>query len=528
MAPRHSAPRLGAVCMAAAPTAMVTGMTALTATRSRATSPAVGTASAGTASIGTASAGTASVATAPVSATAVLSRTQSRRILAASVFGFFLVGLDAMVVNVALPAINRALAGGMAGAQWVIDGYTLAFAALMLSAGAVSDRIGAKAAYGLGLIGFTLSSAACGLAPSLGLLIGARLLQGAAASLMLPASLALVRQAFPDPAKRNRAIALWTAAGSAAAAAGPVAGGLITAAVDWRWIFFLNLPAGAAALALLSGTPKLVQATATARAHFDLVGLVTSVAALAGLTYGFIEGGAKGFGSTPVLASFAAAAIGAVVFVVAETRSAKSPQARPMVPLALFKSRAMSLAAAAGFTVNAAFYGVIFLFSLYFQQVAHKSPTVTGLLFAPITAVVTLVNVTVAARMVARIGARASMTIGLAGTAGAMVLLLAVRPGQPAWALVLLLVPVSFAGAFVVPALTIMVMGSVPAEQAGTAAGIVNTSRQVGGALAVAVAGALVAGGDFAHGMHLTLIGIAALLAVAAVAVQVLAPGRKR
>ena len=160
-----------------------------------------------------------------------------------------------------------------------------------------------------------------------------------------------------------------------------------------------------------------------------------------------------------------------------------------MVPLALFKSRAMSLTAAAGFSVNAAFYGVIFLLSLYFQQVAHKSPTVTGLLFAPITAVVSVVNVTVAARMVARIGARASMTIGLTGTAGAMLLLLAVRPDQPAWLLVLLLIPVSFAGSFVVPALTIMVMGSVPAERAGTAAGIVNTSRQVGGALAVAVAG---------------------------------------
>ncbi|WP_228563690.1 MFS transporter [Catenulispora rubra] len=487
-------------------------MTALTAARPRATSTAA-TTSVADAPVATA---TATIDTAP-------SATAARRILAASVFGFFLVGLDAMVVNVALPAINRSLAGGMAGAQWVIDGYTLAFAALMLSAGALSDRIGAKAAYGLGLIGFTLSSAACGLAPSLGLLVTARLVQGGAASLMLPASLSLVRQAFPDPAKRNRAIALWTAAGSAAAAAGPVAGGLITAAVDWRWIFFLNLPAGAAALALLAGTPKLVQARTAVGAHFDVIGLVSSVVALAGLTYGFIEGGSKGFGTTPVLASFAAAVLASVVFAVAESR-----QARPMVPLALFKSRAMSLTAFAGFTVNAAFYGVIFLLSLYFQQVAHKSSTVTGLLFAPITAVVTLVNVTVAARMVAKIGARLSMTIGLAGTAGAMLLLLAVRPDQPAWLLVLLLIPVSFAGAFVVPALTIMVMGSVPAEQAGTAAGIVNTSRQVGGALAVAVAGALVAGGDFAHGMHVTLIGIAVLLTAAAVAVQLLAPGRKR
>ncbi|MFL6112037.1 MAG: MFS transporter [Catenulispora sp.] len=474
-------------------------MTALTTLRQRATSTA---------------------AAPPVAASATASAAAAKRVLAAAAFGFFLVGLDAMVVNVALPAIGRSLAGGLAGSQWVIDGYTLAFAALMLSAGALADRIGAKAAYGLGLIGFTLASAACGLAPSLGLLIAARLVQGAAASLMLPASLALVRQAFPDPVARNKAITLWTAAGSSAAAAGPVAGGLITAAVDWRWIFFLNLPAGALALALLAGTPRSPRAAGAS--HFDAAGLVTSVVALAGLTYGFIEGGSKGFGTAPVLASFGAAAVAAAGFLVAESR-----QARPMVPLALFRSRAMSLTAAAGFAVNAAFYGVIFTLSLYFQQVGHKSATVTGLLFAPITAVVTIVNLTVAARMVTRLGARLSMTIGLFGTAGAMLAVLAVRSDQPLWLLALLLVPVAFAGAFVVPALTIMVMGSVPADRAGTAAGIVNTSRQVGGALSVAVIGALVAGGDFVGGMRVGVIGLAALLVLTAVAVQLLAPGKK-
>ncbi|NUR27989.1 MAG: DHA2 family efflux MFS transporter permease subunit [Catenulispora sp.] len=484
-------------------------MTAITANRPRATSTA-------------ATAPGAAAATPGSTAGAAGSTAGAKRVLAASVFGFFLVGLDAMVVNVALPAINRSLSGGLSGAQWVIDGYTLAFAALMLSAGALADRIGAKAAYGLGLIGFTLSSAACGLAPSLALLIAARLVQGAAASVMLPASLALVRQAFPDPVARNKAIAIWTAAGSAAAAAGPVAGGLITAAVDWRWIFFLNLPAGALALTLLAGTPR-GERGAGAASHFDVAGLVSSVVALAGVTYGFIEGGSKGFGTAPVLGAFGAAAVAAAAFVVAESR-----QKQPMVPLALFRSRAMSLTAAAGFAVNAAFYGVIFVLSLYFQQVGHKSATVTGLLFAPITAVVTVVNLTVAARMVARIGARLSMTIGLVGTAGAMLLLLAVQPAQPAWALVLLLVPVAFAGSFVVPALTIMVMGSVPAERAGTAAGIVNTSRQVGGALSVAIVGALVAGGDFTGGMHTALIGLAVVLLVTAVAVQMLAPGRKR
>jgi DHA2 family methylenomycin A resistance protein-like MFS transporter len=447
-------------------------------------------------------------------------------VLAASVFGFFLVGLDALVVNVALPAISRSMSGGMSGLAWVVDGYTVAFAALMLSAGALSDRIGANRAYGLGLIGFTIASAACGLAPSLGLLVAARVGQGAAASVMLPASLALLRQAFPDAAARAKAIAIWTAAGSAAAAAGPVAGGLITGAASWRWIFFLNLPAGLLALALLAGTPR----SATRPSRFDLAGLLTSVSALAGLTYGFIEGGAKGFGSLPVIGSFGVAVIAGAGFWLAESR-----QAEPMVPPAMFRARAVSLTAAAGFAVNAAFYGAIFALSLYFQQVGGLSPAATGLLFMPITAVVTVVNLTVAAKMVARIGARVSITIGLAGTAAAMLLLLAVRPDLPTPVLVLLLIPVAFAGSFAVPALTMLLMGSVPAEQAGAAAGIVNTARQVGGALAVAVIGALVSGagsdsvpasGSFAAGMHVGLVGIAVLLLVTAFAVVTLLPKR--
>lgn len=441
-----------------------------------------------------------------------------RRVLAASVFGFFLVGLDALVVNVALPAISRSLSGGMAGLQWVVDAYTLAFAALMLSAGAFSDRVGAKRAYGAGVLGFTLSSVACGLAPSLAFLVAARVLQGATASVMLPASLALVRQAFPEPGRRARAITVWTASGSAAAAAGPVAGGVITSAADWRWIFFLNVPAGLLALALLAGTPD----SARRASHFDVAGLVTSVLALGGVTYGFIEGGAHGFATAPVLGAFAVSAAAALGFAAAETR-----QAEPMVPLSLFRYRAVSLTAATGFAVNAAFYGAIFALSLYFQQVGHRSPLATGTLFMPITAVVTVVNLTVAARMVTRIGPRASMAIGLAGTAAAMLVLLAVRPDLPLPVLMALLLPIAFAGSFAVPALTIMLMGAVPAERAGTAAGINNTARQVGGALAVAVIGALVSRpGGFAAGLHAGLVGIAAVLLATAVAVLALLPRR--
>lgn len=439
-----------------------------------------------------------------------------RRVLAAAVFGFFLVGLDALVVNVALPAVGRGLGGGLAGLQWVVDAYTLAFAALMLSAGALSDRIGAKRAYGAGVLGFTLSSVACGLAPSLAFLVGARAVQGATASVMLPASLALVRQAFPEPGRRARAITVWTASGSAAAAAGPVAGGVVTSVADWRWIFFLNIPAGIVALALLAGTPRSDRRAAP----FDTPGLLTSVLALGGLTYGFIEGGVRGFTAAPVLAAFAVTVAAAAGFAVAEMR-----QAEPMVPLDLFRHRAISLTAATGFAVNAAFYGAIFALSLYFQQVGHRSPLATGLLFMPVTAVVTVVNLTVAARMVTRIGPRVAMAVGLAGTAAAMLVLLAVRPDLPLPVLAALLLPIAFAGSFAVPALTIMLMGSVPAERAGTAAGVNNTARQVGGALAVAFIGVLVGRpGGFAAGMHAGLVGIAAVLLVTAVAVLALLP----
>ncbi|MEU1099278.1 MFS transporter, partial [Streptomyces sp. NPDC005877] len=176
--------------------------------------------------------------------------------LAAALLGFALITLDASVVNVALPAIGSELGGGMAGLQWVVDAYTLAFAALMLSTGAFADRIGAARAYALGTVVFVLASAACGFAPGLGVLIGARVVQGTAAAVVLPASLALVRQAYADPARRARAVALWAAGGSVAVALGPVAGGALTTAWDWRGIFFINLPLGLAALVLTARAPR--------------------------------------------------------------------------------------------------------------------------------------------------------------------------------------------------------------------------------------------------------------------------------
>jgi MFS family permease len=188
--------------------------------------------------------------------------------LAAALLGFFAVTLDAVIVNVALPDIRRDLAGSMSGLQWVVDGYTLMFAALLLSAGSLSDRAGARRAFGAGMTVFVLASAACGLAPSLPALVAARFVQGTAAAAMMPSSMALISHAFPDPVSRARAVALWSMGGVAASTSGPILGGLWSL-VSWRLIFFVNVPAGTVALVLLARTVRAprhpARACATAR-----------------------------------------------------------------------------------------------------------------------------------------------------------------------------------------------------------------------------------------------------------------------
>lgn len=328
--------------------------------------------------------------------------------LTAALLGFALITLDASVVNVALPSIGTALGGGMSGLQWVVDAYTLSFAALMLSTGAFADRAGASRAYAIGITVFTLASAACGLAPNLPTLIGARVLQGVAAAVVLPASLSLVRQAYAEPAKRARAVATWAAGGSVAVALGPVAGGALTTVWDWRGIFFINLPLGAVALVLLVRAPRSERRPAP----LDLLGQLTAAVALTAVTFAVIEGGGTG-----VVALLVAAVSGAV-FVRVELR-----QAHPVVPLGLFRSRTVSVAVAAGAACSVAFYGVIFLFSLFFQQVQGRSSLYAGLMFLPMTGLIPVTNV-VAGKLAARYGARLPMLVGqLLAALGALVLL---------------------------------------------------------------------------------------------------------
>jgi DHA2 family methylenomycin A resistance protein-like MFS transporter len=428
--------------------------------------------------------------------------------LALACMGFFLITLDATVVNVALPSIGADLGAAVAGLQWVIDAYTLMFAALLLSAGALSDRMGASRAYLIGLAGFTLSSIICGLAPNLGLLIGARGLQGVTAAVMLPSSLALVRQSFPDAAARARGIAIWTAAGGAAVAAGPVAGGALTELLGWRSIFFLNLPVGA-----LGALGMLRVARSEARpAPFDIGGQVTAVLWLAALTYAVIEGGAHGYGSPEVITSLALFVAGFVAFLVVESRTT-----RPMVPLGLFGVPAVSMCAVVGFVLNFTTYGLIFVMSLYLQQVMGAPPLTAGLMFLPMTAVITVVNL-LAGRLTNRYGPRlpigmgqAILALGLGGMA-----MLGERPSTAA--LLALLVPVGVGAGMATPAMTAALLDAVDPASAGLASGLLNASRQVGGAMGYALFGALIAGSvGFVAGMHLSLaISVACLAATIA------------
>jgi DHA2 family methylenomycin A resistance protein-like MFS transporter len=429
-------------------------------------------------------------------------------VVGTALLGFFMLSLDATAVNVALPGMGRTLGGTTAGLQWVVDAYTLMFAALLISAGAVSDRVGAKRLFGVGLAAFMAASAACGLAPGLAFLIGGRAVQGCAAAVMLPASLALVRQAFSDPVRRAKAIALWSVGGAAAIAAGPVAGGVLTSAVSWRAIFFVNLPVGLVTLALLTRAPRSPRRAVP----LDPAGQVTAIAGLAALTFGVIEGGETGFGRPMVLGCLLLAAVSVGAFVIAETRAA-----HPMVPLGMFRCWTVTACVSIGFAINVAFYGQIFVLSLFFQRVLGESAVIAGLMFLPMTALLSSANLT-SAKVAASFGPRVVIWTGLLVSALGMAALFVVCTGHGLVLLAVVLVPAGLGMGFALPSLTTTLLDAIPADQAGLAAGMLNSSRQAGGTLAVAVFGALVAQrAAFVSGMRDSiLIGVLMLLAATA------------
>jgi len=418
-----------------------------------------------------------------------------------------MITLDALVASIAVPSIRHDLGGGITGLQWVLDGYTLMFATLLLSAGALADRVGARRAFAGGLVVFCVASAACGLAPSLTALVAARFVQGGSAAVLMPSSMSLIRQEYADPAPRARAVAAWGMGGAVAASSGPLLGGLLTL-VSWRMIFFVNVPAAVAALVLLSRTGASPRRTVP----FDWAGQAAAVLAMGALTFGAIEAGPAGLAAPRVILAFGVALAGLVLFVVTQARVA-----HPMVPRGLFRSRAVPGAVVVGFAFVVGYYGVPFIMSLYLQSVRGLSPLAAGAAFVPM--MVTGASLTpVSPRLTERLGARALITGGLvlmtAGLVG-----LAVAGAAPVWVLAALMIPVGLAGPLVTPPVTMVLLDSVPAGQAGTASGVFNTSRQAGGALAVAVFGALLAHrATFLAGLRTSLLLAAGVALAAAVA----------
>ncbi|TQJ40739.1 DHA2 family methylenomycin A resistance protein-like MFS transporter [Arthrobacter sp. SLBN-112] len=440
-----------------------------------------------------------------------------RASLTVAMLGFFVVALDAQIVNVALPAIRNDLGGGLAGLQWVVTGYTLMFSALQLFAGTFSDRTGARRAYGMGMILFTVASAACAFSPTLAALILSRILQGIGAAMITPTSLALIREAYHDATQRGRAIVYWGLGGSVAAAAGPVLGGLLTE-IDWRLIFFVNLPVGAVALMVLSRVGKSPRRPSP----FDWTGQITAVLALASLTYGIIEGASTGYGSPGILTVFAVSAVSLTAFLIVQARGRT-----PMIPLDLFSSRTVSTTLAIALVTMAAFYGVVFLQSLYFQQQRGATALETGLLFLPMTALVALLNPLVA-RLMARYGEVAMIAAGQIIMAVGLTGLCLLPSDSPALLVALVMVPVGVGGSFTVPPIIAIVMDNVPAQRAGTASGVVNTARQVGGSLGVAIFGAVLASGRFMDGLRTSLGWTAVILVILVIASLTLRHGQRR
>lgn len=430
-----------------------------------------------------------------------------RGTLAAAGLGFVVVLLDVSVVNVALDALRGRFATDVTGLQWVVNAYTLAFASLLLTTGVLGDRFGAKRVFTTGFSVFTVASILCGMAGSLPLLVTARAVQGIGAALLVPNSLAMLRAAFPDAEQRNRAVGWWGAAGGIALAAGPVLGGLLVTHVGWRSIFLLNLPIGVVGVAL---TLRHAADTEPARRRsIDLPGQLTAILALSTLTVSITEAARFGWHHPLVYGALLLSLISVVAFVWLESRSTE-----PMFPLALLRTPTFATAAAAGVIVNFAYYGLIFVFSLFFQIEQHLSAQQTGLAFLPMTVVLMAVNI-LASRLLSRVGAKKLMIAGMGTAASGYLLLLPVSLNGSYWMLVVPMLIAASGIALMVPTMTNITLSSVDASRSGIASGVLNSARQVGGMLGVAVFGFLVRDTHpdvFMQGMHASLLTAAALL----------------
>ncbi|MQA87826.1 MAG: MFS transporter [Streptosporangiales bacterium] len=431
------------------------------------------------------------------------------RTLAAAALSFFMAISATTAVNVALPPIGREFGATVSGLTWVVNAYSLVFASLLLSCGALGDRIGVRRVfrYGLGL--FIAAEATCGLAPTLTTLVAAQTLAGLGAAAVVPTSLTLISRAFIEPAARARAIAVWAATGGAALAAGPLLGGVLIAVFGWRSVFGLNVVAGLAAVLIAGSSP----ATSPGRRDhtLDPAGQVLAITALGSLTFALVEGRAAGWTSGPILAAILVAVLATAGFLLVESRSPA-----PMLPLHLFRVPAFSAATWIGLLLNFGCYGQVFVLALYFQNVRGYSPLYAGLAFLPMTATVSMSNLAVG-RLLPRTGNRRPLVAGAVLCGSGLLALGLLDASAPYAATVAPMLAVGFGGGLVVPPMTAALLAATPPARLGVASGVLNSSRQAGGVIGVALFGSLIAGGGFVAGMRVALLAAASALLLAAV-----------
>jgi EmrB/QacA subfamily drug resistance transporter len=435
-----------------------------------------------------------------------------RWVLGVTVLGSSIAFLEATVVNVALPEIGRDLNADVAGLQWIVNGYLLTLAALILLGGSLGDRYGRRRIFSLGVIWFTAASVLCAVAPTSGILIAARVVQGVGGALLTPGSLAIIEATFARE-DRGRAIGAWSALGGIAAAIGPLVGGWLIEAVSWRAIFFINVPLGAFVVwAAARHVPETRDPTIGGR--LDFAGSALASLALGGLTFGVIQAPDDGLASAPVIVALLVGVVSAVAFVRVERRSAE-----PMLPLTIFDSRQFTSANAVTFVVYAALAGVFFLLVVFLQVALGYSPIAAGAASLPVTALMLVLSPRAGA-LAQRIGPRLPLTLGPILIAAGMVMMTAIDPGDSYLGAVLPAVVVYGLGlSLVVAPITATVLAAADERHAGVASGVNNAVARTAALAAVAVLPLIagISGSDYespaaiTDGFHVAMLATAAL-----------------